>query len=110
MRVHIAQSIANEGVRVEGLFKRTTNEIKGVSEHVSRLEGNLWRINERIEEVAAVKRQIELEFEKLIKNKIPELVGELLDTPVRKFNAEFKRVAEKELNLRLHVDKVHRDL
>ena len=70
MRVHIAQSIANEAVGVEGLIKRTTNEIKGVSEHVSRLEGDLWRINERIEEVGAVKRQIELEFEKLIKNKI----------------------------------------
>ena len=51
------------------MFKRTTNEIKGVSEHVSRLEGNLWRINERIEEVGAVKRQIEQEFENFCLNR-----------------------------------------
>ena len=57
-----------------------------------------------------VKRSIDLEFEKLIKNRVPELVGDLMETTNRKFNSEFKRVAEKELNLKLYIEKVQKDL
>ena len=57
-----------------------------------------------------MKKSIDLEFEKLIKNRVPELVGELVETTNRKFNSEFKRVAEKELNLKLHIEKVQKDL
>ena len=57
-----------------------------------------------------VKRSIDLEFEKLIKNRVPELVADLMETTNRKFNSEFKRVAEKELNLKLYIEKVQKDL
>lgn len=57
-----------------------------------------------------MKKFIDLELEKLIKNRVPELVGELVETTTRKFNSEFKRVAEKELNLKLHIEKVQKDL
>jgi hypothetical protein len=40
--------------------------------------------------VLVVKKSIDLEFEKLIKNRVPELVGELVETTNRKFNSEFK--------------------
>jgi hypothetical protein len=60
--------------------------------------------------VLVVKKSIDLEFEKLIKNRVPELVGDLMETTNRKFNSEFKRVAEKELNLKLHIEKVQKDL
>ena len=57
-----------------------------------------------------VKKNIDLEIERLLKNKVPDLVGELLETTNRKFNSEFRRVAEKELNLKLYIDKVQKDL
>lgn len=57
-----------------------------------------------------MKKFIDLELEKLIKNRVPELVGELVEATNRKFNSEFKRVAEKELNLKLHIEKVQKDL
>ncbi len=64
------------------------------------------RINERFEDVLAMKRNIDLEIERMVKHKVPDLVGELLETTSRKFNIEFKRVAEKELNLKLKIEKV----
>ena len=57
-----------------------------------------------------MKRNIDLEFERMVKHKVPELVGELLETTSRKFNIEFKRVAEKELNLKLKIEKVQKEL
>lgn len=57
-----------------------------------------------------MKKSIDFEIERLIKHKVPELVGELVETTARRSNLEFKRVAEKELNLKLQIEKVQKDL
>jgi hypothetical protein len=46
----------------------------------------------------------------MIKHKIPHLVEELIEATSFKINIELKRLAEKDLNLKLNLEKVQKDL